>query len=102
NGKILEVKEGVGSQRRKIFLSSQYKIKQNEEFIFKKLVTVYTTRDPDFKEKEKVSDKEIEKAAVDNLKKLIKLGYDKLFFPLIIFLSIHFEKHPLVYHYHLC
>jgi trehalose/maltose hydrolase-like predicted phosphorylase len=43
------------------------------------MVTVYTTRDPDFKGKEKVSDKEIKKVAVDNLKKLIKLGYDKLF-----------------------
>jgi len=79
NGKILEVKEGVGSQRRKIFLSSRYKIKQNEEFSLTKMVTVYTTRDPDFKGKEKVSDKEIEKAAIDNLKRSIKIGYDELF-----------------------
>ncbi|GAI72848.1 unnamed protein product, partial [marine sediment metagenome] len=73
------VKEGVGSQRRKIFLSSRNKIKQNEELSFVKMVTIYSTRDPDFKGKEKISDKEIEKAAIDNLKKLIKLGYDELF-----------------------
>ncbi|MBU4562972.1 glycoside hydrolase family 65 protein, partial [bacterium] len=79
NGKTLKIKEEVGSQRRKIFLSSRYKIKQNEELSFVKMVTVYTTRDPDFRREEKVSDKEIEKAALDNLKKLIKLGYDKLF-----------------------
>ena len=79
NSEILEVKEEVGSQRRKIFSSSRYKIKQNEEFSFTKMVTVYTTRDPDFKGKEKVSDKEIEKIAIDNLKKFIEIGYDKLF-----------------------
>ncbi|MBU4562795.1 glycoside hydrolase family 65 protein, partial [bacterium] len=79
NGKILKVKEEVGSKRRKIFLSSRYKIKQNEELSFVKMVTVYTTRDVDFKEKERVSDKEIEKAAVDNLKKLIETGYNNLF-----------------------
>jgi len=79
NGRILKIKEEVGSQRRKIFLSSRYKIKQNEEFSFTKMVTVYTTRDADFKEKEKFSDKEIEKTAIGNLKKLIEIGYDKLF-----------------------
>ena len=79
NGKILKVKEEVGSQRRKIFLSSRYKIKRNEEFIFTKMLTVYTTRDADFKGKEKVSDKEIEKAAIDNLKKLVEIAYNKLF-----------------------
>jgi len=79
NGKIVEVKEGVGSQRRKIFLSSRYKIKQNEELSLVKMVAIYSTRDPDFRGKEKVSDKEIEKAAIDNLKKFIEIGYDKLF-----------------------
>ncbi|GAI20636.1 unnamed protein product, partial [marine sediment metagenome] len=79
NGKIVEVKEGVGSQRRKIFLSSRYKIKQNEELSLVKMVAIYSTRDPDFKEKEKFSDKEIEKTAIGNLKKLIEIGYDKLF-----------------------
>ena len=79
NSKILEVKEGVGSQRRKIFLSSRYKIKQNEEFSFAKMVIIYTTRDPNFKRAEIISDKEIEKAAIDNLKKIIEIGYDKLF-----------------------
>ena len=79
NGKILKAKEEVGSKRRKIFLSSRYKIKQNEELSFVKMVTVYTTHDVDFKEKEGVSDKEIEKAAVDNLKKLIETGYNNLF-----------------------
>ena len=79
NGRTSKIKEEVGSQRRKIFLSSQYKIKQNEEFIFKKMVTVYTTRDTDFKGNEEFSDKEIEKTAIDNLKKLIEIGYDKLF-----------------------
>jgi len=79
NGELFEAKKEVGSQRRKIFSSSTHKIKQNEEFSFIKMVAVYTTRDPDFKEKEKISDKEIEKVAVDNLKKFTKLGYDKLF-----------------------
>jgi trehalose/maltose hydrolase-like predicted phosphorylase len=79
NGKILKVKEEVGSQRRKIFLSSRYKIKRNDEFIFTKMLTVYTTRDADFKGKEKVSDKEIEKVAIDNLKKLVEIAYNKLF-----------------------
>ena len=79
NGEILEVKEEVGSQRRKIFSSSTNKIKQNEELSFVKMVTIYSTRDPDFRGKEKVSDKEIEKAAIDNLKKFIEIGYDKLF-----------------------
>jgi len=79
NGKILEVKEEVGSQRRKIFLSSTHKIKQNEELSFVKIVTIYSTRDPDFRGKEIVLDKEIEKAAIDNLKKFIEIGYDKLF-----------------------
>jgi len=75
----LKIKEEVGSQRRKIFSSSTHKIKQNEELSFVKMVTIYSTRDPDFREKEKVSDKEIEKAAIDNLKKFIEIGYDKLF-----------------------
>ena len=79
NGRTSKIKEEVGSQRRKIFLSSRYKIKQNEEFSFTKMVTVYTTRDPDFKGKEEFSDKKIEKTAIDNLKKLIEIGYDKLF-----------------------
>ncbi len=79
NGRTSKIKEEVGSQRRKIFLSSRYKIKQNEEFSFTKMVTVYTTRDPDFKGKEEFSDKEIEKTAIDNLKKLIEIGYDELF-----------------------
>lgn len=79
NGRTLKIKEEVGSQRRKIFLSSRYKIKQNVEFSFTKMVTVYTTRDPDFKGKEEFSDKEIEKTAIDNLKKLIEISYDKLF-----------------------
>jgi len=79
NSKTLEAKEEVGSQRRKIFSSSRYKIKQKEELSFVKMVTIYSTRDPDFKGKEKVSDKEIEKMAIDNLKKFTEIGYDKLF-----------------------
>ena len=79
NGEILEVKEEVGSQRRKIFSSSRYKIKQKEKLSFVKMVTIYSTRDPDFRGKEKVSDKEIEKMAIDNLKKFTEIGYDKLF-----------------------
>ena len=79
NGRTSKIKEEVGSQRRKIFLSSRYKIKQNEEFSFTKMVTVYTTRDPDFKGKEEFSDKKIEKTAIDNLKKLIEIGYNMLF-----------------------
>ncbi|MEA3453449.1 MAG: glycoside hydrolase family 65 protein [Candidatus Caldatribacteriota bacterium] len=79
NGEILEVKEEVGSQRRKIFSSSRYKIKQKEELSFVKMVTIYSTRDPDFRGKEKVSDKKIEKMAIDNLKKFTEIGYDKLF-----------------------
>lgn len=79
NDKTLKIKEEVGSQRRKIFLSFTNKIKQNEELSFVKMVTIYSTRDPDFRGKEKVSDKEIEKAAIDNLKKFIEIGYDKLF-----------------------
>ncbi len=79
NGEILEVKEEVGSQRRKIFSSFTNKIKQNEELSFVKMVTIYSTRDPDFRGKEKVSDKEIEKTAIDNLKKFIEIGYNKLF-----------------------
>jgi len=79
NGEISEVKEEVGSQRRKIFSSSRYKIKQKEKLSFVKMVTIYSTNDPNFRGKEKISDKEIEKTAIDNFKKLIKLGYDKLF-----------------------
>ncbi len=79
NGRTSKIKEEVGSQRRKIFLSSRYKIKQNEEFSFTKMVTVYTTRDSDLKGKEEFSDKEIEKIAIGNLKKLVEIGYDKLF-----------------------
>jgi len=79
NGRTSKIKEEVGSQRRKIFLSSRYKIKQNEEFIFTKMVTIYSTRDPDFRGEEKVSDKEIEKMAIDNLKKFTEIGYNKLF-----------------------
>ncbi|HBY57019.1 MAG TPA: family 65 glycosyl hydrolase [Candidatus Atribacteria bacterium] len=78
DNKKLKVKEEVGSQRRKIFLSSRYKIKRNEEFILTKMVTIYTTHDADFRGEEKVSDKEIEKTAIDSLKKLIEIGYDKL------------------------
>ena len=79
DNKKLEVKEEVGSQRRKIFSSSRYKIKQKEELSFVKMVTIYSTRDPDFRGKEKVSDKEIEKMAIDNLKKFKEIGYNKLF-----------------------
>jgi trehalose/maltose hydrolase-like predicted phosphorylase len=42
------------------------------------MVTIYTTRDADFRREEKVSDKELEKTAIDSLKKLIEIGYDKL------------------------
>jgi trehalose/maltose hydrolase-like predicted phosphorylase len=78
NSRMLEVKERLGTRRRRIFLSSGNEIKQNDELDFIKLISVHTTRDPDVDNKEKESEKKIEELAVENLRGAVKTGYDRL------------------------
>jgi trehalose/maltose hydrolase-like predicted phosphorylase len=71
--------EKVRTGRRQIFLSSRYEIRESQTFRMEKLVTVCSTRDPEFREKEAISDKELEKNAIEKLKDAAGKGYSNLF-----------------------
>ncbi len=81
-----EIKEGeqVRTGRRQIFLSSSHEIIEGKTLSMEKLVTVCSSRDPEFRElqsngKEGISDKELEKNTVEKLKKAGFLSYAMLF-----------------------
>lgn len=71
--------ERVRTGRRQIFLSSMHKIIEGRTFCMEKLVMVCSTRDPEFIGKAAISDKELEKSAIEKLKEVSGMGYDKLF-----------------------
>ena len=81
--------EQVRTGRRQILLSSGHNIMEGETFHMEKLVTVCSVRDPEFREpvfKESksgktvgISDKELEKNAIEKLKDAVLTGYDNLF-----------------------
>jgi len=78
-GYAKKVKEQVKTGRRQIFLITGHEIEENETLCIEKFVTVYTTRDPELREKKGISDKEIERIAVEELTKAAGTGYDNLF-----------------------
>ncbi len=71
--------EKVRTGRRQIFLSSRHEIRKGKTFRMEKLVTVCSTRDPEFREKDAISDKELEKDAIEKLKEAAGMGYGNLF-----------------------
>ncbi len=71
--------EQVRTGRRQIFLSSRHEIMKGKTFSMEKLVTVCSTRDPEFREKDTISDKELERNAIEKLKKAADMGYGNLF-----------------------
>ncbi len=84
DGKETTEAEQVRTGRRQIFLSSGHKIVEGQTFCMEKLVSVYSTRDTEFKEPqfgkaEERLDKELEKNAIEKLRDAVNLGYDGLF-----------------------
>lgn len=71
--------EQVGTGRRQIFLSSNHKIREGETFCMEKLVAIHSTRDPEFRGEEAISDKDLEKNAAEKLRETVGIGYGDLF-----------------------
>jgi len=83
-GKETVETEQVRTGRRQIFLTSTHEIKEGQTLCMEKLVTIYSTRDtefrePQFRKTEEILDKELEKNAVEKLKEAGSLGYSNLF-----------------------
>lgn len=76
DGDKTAILEQVRTGRRQISLSSGCEIMEGQTFRMEKLVTVCSTRDPEFREV--ISDKELGKNAIVKLKEAAGSGYDKL------------------------
>jgi len=73
------VEEKVKTGRRQIFLSTEYDVMQGETFRMDTIAAVHTSRDPELRSGEKLSDKELETITKMELEKAAESGYEKLF-----------------------
>ena len=82
--RAVETEQTRSTGRRQIFLSFRHEVREGQTLRMEKLLTVCSTRDPEFreckfKEKEAISDKELEKNAIGKLKEAADAGYGNLF-----------------------
>ena len=79
DGSRIVVQEKVTTGRRQIFLSSEHDIRQEETLGMDIIAAVHTSRDPAWRTKEKLSDKELGAITKRELEKATEGGYEKLF-----------------------
>lgn len=78
NGQMVNCDERFRVERRRLILSSTWSIPPQETLTFEKIVSVSTSRDPEFLP-HKISSNEVVAAALDRLSKQADSGYAELF-----------------------